>query len=191
MSLKYALLGVLTARPMNGYSLARYFANSHNSVWTASQSQIYSSLKTLESGGLIEATSEEGQNGLESKVYAITGRGRDSLIDWARSPHRLSPTRDAFGLQALYFDAIEPDDARAVVDHFIESQEALLAEWREHRDMLAAKQTPLLRERLTQLPPETHDRVAQLKTHVFDGMIRQAEERIAWARETYALLGEG
>ncbi|MQY16578.1 hypothetical protein SRB5_67790 [Streptomyces sp. RB5] len=190
MSLKYALLGVLTARPMNGYALSRYFAGSHYWVWTASQSQIYSSLKTLESSGLIEATSEEGLNGLESKVYAITGQGRDAFIEWAGSPHKLTPTRDAFGLQALYFDAIDPADAREIVDQFIAGQEELLAEWREQRALLAAKATPLLKERLAQLPPETHDRVARLKAHVFDGLIKQAEDRIAWARETYALLGD-
>lgn len=190
MSLKHALLGVLTARPMNGYALARFFANSQNWIWSAPQSQIYSSLKSLESDGLVEARREEGKNGLDSLVYDLTDDGRRSLLDWVGTPHRRSPTRDEFALQALYFDSIDPGAARAVVEHFIKTQVELLEEWRAQRDGLAAGQTPLLRERLARRPPASHRRIARLKAHVFDGMVRQAETRIEWARELLALLDE-
>lgn len=190
MSLRFALLGVLTARPMNGYALARFFASSQNWIWSAPQSQIYSALKSLESERLIEARREEGRNGLGTKVFSLTDEGRRLLLDWVATPHDAPPVRDAFALQALYFDSIPADAARAVLEHFIETQTSLGEEWAAQRDALAAKDTPLLRERLAHRPPSEHDRIARLKAHVFEGQVRQARARIDWAREAMAILDE-
>lgn len=189
MSLRHALLGVLTARPMNGYSLARFFAGSQNWVWSAPQSQIYGALKTLETTGLINASREEGQNGLETKVYSLTDEGVAELARWVSTSHPPAPTRDAFALQALYFDSIPAGAARAVLEEYIKSQTQQLEEWERHRDALAHMDTPLLQERLKSRPKSEHRRIARLKAHVFEGQILQARARIDWAEQGLALLG--
>lgn len=51
MSLRHALLALLDAEPMTGYTLARYFDQSAAYVWHASHSQIYPELRRLESEG--------------------------------------------------------------------------------------------------------------------------------------------
>ncbi|GAW50121.1 MULTISPECIES: PadR family transcriptional regulator [unclassified Nocardioides] len=190
MSLKHALLGVLAARPMNGYALSRFFASSQNWVWSAPQSQIYSALKGLESEGLIEARREEGKNGLDSKVFSLTDAGRGLLLGWVATSHDSPPVRDAFALQALYFDSVPAEAARAVLEDFIETQIRLCDEWTTQRDALAVGDTPLLRERLAHRPRSEHARISRLKAHVFDGQVRQAQVRIDWAREAIALLDE-
>ena len=48
MSLRYALLAVLTAQPMTGYDLARTFHASVGHVWNAPNSQIYPELHRME-----------------------------------------------------------------------------------------------------------------------------------------------
>ena len=191
MSLRYALLGVLTARPMNGYSLARFFAGAQNWIWSAPQSQIYGALKKLEVDGLVEASREQGRNGLESNVYSLTEKGMVDLHDWVSTPHPLPPTRDAFALQALHLDSIEPQQARVVLESYIAAQTALVEEWERHRDALRELGTPLLQERLKRRPAAEHHRIAALKAHVFDGQVRQARARIEWARDGIALLTDG
>ncbi|WP_207786375.1 FCD domain-containing protein [Micromonospora globispora] len=190
MSLPHALLGVLDARPMNGYALAQFFAGAQNWIWAAPQSQVYGALKKLESDGLIVGTEAEGQNGLTTTVYSLTPEGRTALVEWISTPHPPAPTRDAFGLQALHFDSIDPQAAIAVVDAYVAHQRKLVEEWSQHRDALAAMDTPLLRERLKDRDPAEHERIARLKTHVFDGQIAQAQARLDWALRAVELLGD-
>ncbi|MGW5666639.1 FCD domain-containing protein [Micromonospora sp. NPDC003776] len=190
MSLPHALLGVLDARPMNGYALAQFFAGAQNWIWAAPQSQVYGALKKLESDGLIVGTEAEGQNGLTTTVYSLTPEGRAALVEWISTPHPPAPVRDAFALQALHFDSIEPQAAIAVVDAYVAHQRKLVDEWSQHRDALAAMDTPLLRERLEDRDPAEHKRIARLKAHVFDGQVAQAQARVDWALRAVELLGD-
>ncbi|MFD0477547.1 hypothetical protein ACFQ0B_62185 [Nonomuraea thailandensis] len=102
--------------------------------------------------------------------------------------HSAPPVRDAFFLQALFFDMVDPEEAASVLRAYIEGQEKLIAEWRAHSQALLAKETDLLRERLKNRPPAEHDRIARLKAHVFDGQIAVAQARADWARESLRLL---
>ncbi|MFK4037730.1 PadR family transcriptional regulator [Nonomuraea wenchangensis] len=190
MSLQHALLGVLEARPMNGYELTRFFEAAPRWVWSAPQSQIYPTLRQMEQAGLIEGQKEIRGTRLSRTVYSITARGLAELRTWLGTPHTPPPARDAFFLQALFFDMIEPDRAAPVLKAFIAEQEQLAAEWRAHREALLAKDTPLLKERLKNRPAAEHDRIAALKAHVFAGQIAVAEARAAWARESLRLLEE-
>ncbi|MFC9356030.1 FCD domain-containing protein [Rhodococcus sp. NPDC057014] len=190
MSLKYALLGALTARSMNGYSLARFFAGAQNLIWSAPQSQVYGTLKRLESTGLVEVTRAQGANGLDTKVFSLTSEGEGALQEWVAGVHPTPPNRDAFALQALYFDSISAEDTCAVLEDYIESQKALLEQWEAHRDALLDLRTPLLRERLKGRTPDEHRRIGRLKAHVFEGQAAQAKVRIAWARKGISLSGK-
>ena len=55
--LKYALLGFLHYGPMSGYELKRRMDNSITHFWHAKLSQIYTTLKDLQAGGLVELNS--------------------------------------------------------------------------------------------------------------------------------------
>lgn len=190
MSLKHALLGVIAARPMNGYSLAQYFADSQAKVWAAPQSQVYDTLNRLADGGLVEARSEIGRNGLESKVYSLTKAGWSEFTGWAGTPQPSAALRDPFALQALYFDAIPSEAAAAVLHAYIGEQRRLVDEYTQHRDLLSEQNTSLLKERLKTRPRSQHDRIAALKAHVFDGQVRQGLARIEWAEEMLKLIDE-
>jgi DNA-binding PadR family transcriptional regulator len=173
---------------MNGYSLARFFLASQNWVWSAPRSQIYSALKSLEDDGLIDASREEGRNGLVTKVYSLSRAGGAELDQWVSTPQPPSPHRDAFAVQALHFDAIDPEDAATVLRAYLDDQRRQLSEWENHRDALASMSTPLLKERLASRPGGEHHRIAALKAHVFEGQAMQARARIAWAEQALELV---
>ncbi|MEU0481229.1 PadR family transcriptional regulator [Streptosporangium sp. NPDC006013] len=191
MSLQHALLGVLEARPMNGYELTRFFDAAPRWVWSAPQSQIYPTLRQMEQAGLIEGQKEIRGTRLKRTVYSITERGLEELRTWLGTGHALAPVRDSFFLQALFFDMIDADRAAPVLKAYIAEQEQLITEWRAHREALLAKDTDLLKERLKNRPPAEHDRIAGLKAHVFTGQIAVAQARVDWARESLRLLAEG
>ncbi len=53
MSLRYALIALLTAQPMTGYEVSKRFGASVGHVWHAPDSQIYPELRKLEKEGLL------------------------------------------------------------------------------------------------------------------------------------------
>ena len=77
MSLRYALLAVLTARPMTGYDLARTFHASVGHVWNAPNSQIYPELHRMENDGLIAGEDVPwGSRGDQAAVFDHGCRNR-------------------------------------------------------------------------------------------------------------------
>jgi DNA-binding PadR family transcriptional regulator len=188
MSLKHALLGVLAARPMSGYELSQFFDSSTGWVWTAKHSQIYPLLGKMEADGAIKSENKIRGTKLNRKIYTITSRGMTELLEWVGTPHPSSGSRDPLLTQALLFDMIDPERAASILRNYITEQEAVARDSRAHSSQLAAKDTPLLKERLRNRPSADHDRIARLKAHVFEGQALMAEARAAWARDELRLL---
>jgi len=85
---QWALLGLLTQKPMHGYELYRYFTDPSalGQVWYLGLSQMYKLLKELEGQGHLEATVEEQENYPARKVYHITPSGRAAFLLWMEKP---------------------------------------------------------------------------------------------------------
>ncbi len=174
---------------MSGYELTRLFSASTRWVWAAPQSQIYPALKTMESNGLITGAQQQ-TGGRTRTVYSITPEGLAGLRQWIGTVHPSPPSRDTLDVQALYFDLVEAEAAKRVLTEFITEQEAAAEHAEAHRARLLAKDTELLKERLSHRPPGEHDRMAALKAHVFAGHAAVARTRAEWAREGLRLLDE-
>jgi len=85
---EWALLGLLTQKPMHGYELYRHFTDPSalGQVWYLGLSQMYKLLKELEAEGHLEATVEEQENYPDRKVYHITPSGRAAFLQWMEKP---------------------------------------------------------------------------------------------------------
>src|SRR3954463_2535734 len=79
VSLRHALLGMLTVRPGTGYELAQRFDSSMSNAWYASHSQIYPELARLQEAGMVEVV---GEGARRSRTYAVTDAGRREIRDW-------------------------------------------------------------------------------------------------------------
>jgi DNA-binding PadR family transcriptional regulator len=190
MSLPHALLGVLEARPMTGYELTQFFDSSTGWVWSAPQSQIYPLLRQMERDGLIEGENQIRGSRLQRTVYSITEQGLDELRTWTATYHAPAPLREAFFLQALYFDSIDAEQAEAVLSSYIADQRTAAEAAQAHGERLLAKDTMLIKERLDRRPVDEHDRIVRLKANVFAGLAELARARAEWAEEELQLLHE-
>ncbi len=81
MSLDFILLSLL-GDPASGYDLKREFEAGAATFWPAQLSQIYPTLKRLESSGLLESSCESSNRGPARRVYVRTSEGSDALKDW-------------------------------------------------------------------------------------------------------------
>ena len=131
MSLRHAVLGMLSVTSCTGYELTQWFDSSLQHAWHASHSQIYPELAKLETEGLAEVV-EEGAR--RSKTYAVTDAGKDELRRWLLETEPNRAQRNETALRWFLVFRLEPEQRRAVLERelaFVETaaeQRRVLAE---------------------------------------------------------------
>jgi DNA-binding PadR family transcriptional regulator len=110
MSLRHALLGLLTERSASGYDLLKRFETSLANEWPATQSQIYTELTRLADAGLITVAAE-GPRG--RKEYALTDEGLAELRHWLTETKPQRTTRSDVLLRVFFLGVLEPGQAHA------------------------------------------------------------------------------
>ncbi|MFF7354253.1 PadR family transcriptional regulator [Streptomyces filipinensis] len=117
MSLRHALLGLLSERPASGYDLLKTFETSLANVWPATQSQIYTELTKLAGSGLITVAAE-GPRG--RKEYAITDEGMAELRHWLTGVAPQRNTRSDILLRVFFLGVLPPEQAHTYLTGLIE-----------------------------------------------------------------------
>ncbi|MFF0398218.1 PadR family transcriptional regulator [Streptomyces sp. NPDC005248] len=117
MSLRHALLGLLSERPASGYDLLKLFETSLATAWPATQSQIYSELTKLAGTGLITVAAE-GPRG--RKEYALTNEGLAELRHWLTETKPQRNTRSDILLRVFFLGVLTPEQARGYLTELIE-----------------------------------------------------------------------
>ncbi|MFD8980870.1 PadR family transcriptional regulator [Streptomyces sp. NPDC059564] len=117
MSLRHALLGLLSERPASGYDLLKRFETSLANVWPATQSQMYTELSKLAAAGLISA-SAEGPRG--RKEYTLTDEGLAELRHWLTETKPTRNTRSDLLLRVFFLGVLTPEQARGYLTELTE-----------------------------------------------------------------------
>ena len=187
MSLKYAVLGVLEAKPMTGYDLKRFLDASAGWLWSAKHSQIYPLLAVMQADGLVDG--EEGVRGEAQRrvVYRITDAGLAELESWIATVHPLPDERDPFLLQSVFFDMVDDEQVRPVLVAYRDRQREIHRHALAHSRALEGGETPLIRERLVGRT-EGIERMLAMKARAFAARAEVARVRLEWAEEYLAAL---
>jgi DNA-binding PadR family transcriptional regulator len=99
MSVRHALLALLSEGPKYGLQLREEFEARTGEVWPLNVGQVYTTLQRLERDGLAES---EGEDEGPQKVFQITSSGAAELANWLRTPPDLSsPPRDELVMKVL------------------------------------------------------------------------------------------
>ncbi|PJN41608.1 PadR family transcriptional regulator [Streptomyces sp. CB02959] len=109
MSLRHAVLGLLSESPASGYDLMKLFNASLTSVWPATQSQVYGELNKLTTAGLVEV-SAHGPRG--RKEYVITDDGLAELRHWLTDVAPSGQQRHDGLLRVFFLGILTPLEAR-------------------------------------------------------------------------------
>ena len=84
MSVKYALLGLLSEQPKYGHQLRQEFEEKTGDVWPLNVGQVYTTLQRLERDGLVESDDADSEG--PQKRFRITVAGERELADWFLTP---------------------------------------------------------------------------------------------------------
>lgn len=103
MSLQHILLGFLQ-KPRSGYELKTIFDQSINYFWPAELSQIYRTLKRLESDGLLRSRAQPSDRGPDRRVYSLTAAGRKGLAAWLESEPKFGDERFTYLAQVFFMN---------------------------------------------------------------------------------------
>jgi DNA-binding PadR family transcriptional regulator len=171
---KYAMLGMLSIRPMSGYDIKKAVEGSINYFWTESYGQIYPMLKSLVAERLVTKTVKKQGGRPDRHVYALTARGHKELQTWLAG--RVMPTVERNELLLKLFFG-EESSITVNVKH-IEEYRKLQTEL--HKAITAVERT------IRSQHPEGPDAPYWLMTVNYGKKITRA--RVAWCDETLAKL---
>ena len=130
MSLRHALLGFLSIRPLSGYDLKRYFDASVRHFWTADQAAISRALGDLEAEALVRHERIAQSSRPDRKVFHLTDAGRAALDAWLATPTPPIPRREPLLVQLFFAGRIAPEALRDLLRAELAATEAELAGFR-------------------------------------------------------------
>jgi DNA-binding PadR family transcriptional regulator len=125
MSVRHALLALLSEGPKYGLQLREEFEARTGEVWPLNVGQVYTTLQRLERDGLVEA---DGPEAGPQKRFRMTGRGADELDLWLRTPpDPTAPPRDELVIKVLVALEVPSVDVLALIQahrrHLVEAMQ--------------------------------------------------------------------
>ncbi len=128
MSVRHALLALLSEGPKNGLQLRDEFELRTGEVWPLNVGQVYTTLQRLERDGLIESDGE-GEAGPQ-KSFRLTTDGGSELQAWLRTPPDLSsPPRDELVIKVLVATQVPGMNVHHVIQTHRRHVVELMQEW--------------------------------------------------------------
>lgn len=125
MSVRYAILGLISQKPRHGYETRMVFESlvGGDENWEVKPAQIYTTLDRLEAAGWVERSSDLGEGKEPSRrVYKITRQGEEALQEWFSRGVAPGHQRDEFFIKVVIGIASGRADPRRL----IQTQRSLL-----------------------------------------------------------------
>lgn len=113
MSVRHALLALLSEGPKYGLQLRQEFEARTGEVWPLNVGQVYSTLQRLERDGFVAS---DGTEDGPKRGYSITAEGSRELTAWLQTPPDLGqPPRDELLIKVLVAVQVPGVDVHEVV----------------------------------------------------------------------------
>ena len=128
MSVRHALLALLSEGPKYGLQLREEFEAGTGEVWPLNVGQVYTTLQRLERDGLVE--SDDGTDEGPQKGFRITADGAEELTAWLCTPPDLSsPPRDELVMKVLVALRVPGVDVHDVIQVHRRYLVELMQQW--------------------------------------------------------------
>lgn len=120
MSIKYAILGLLSWKPSTGYDLKKVFENSSIMYWSGNNNQIYKTLVQLLDEGSVTNEVLHQESAPSKKLYAITDKGVAALKEWVLSTPELPEFKKTFLVQLAWADQLNEAELDGLLSRYEE-----------------------------------------------------------------------
>lgn len=126
MDVKTVCLGMLTDGEASGYDMKKCFESSFGHFFPAGYGSIYPALSTLARNGLVEFEQVPQDGKPDRKVYTITEKGREALMEGLSNPNPSHKVRSEFLATLWFANLMEPAQIDVVIDNKIEELDEFL-----------------------------------------------------------------
>lgn len=170
MSVDYAILGLLSVKPMSGYDLKKIMQDSLYMYWSGNNNQIYKALLQLYSDGLLTGEILHREGAPSKKIYSITDKGRLALEEWICStPPEAPEFKKPFLVQIAWAGNLEPSRLQELV-----------RQYQQELDVELKLQQEKYRRR--NMAANTSQQAIFIENMIFDNIVAFYESEIAWTQ---------
>ena len=124
MDVKTLCLGVLIERDLTGYEIKQHFEEAFSHFFVAGYGSIYPALADLTHRGLVSCTSVLQEKRPDKKVYSLTPKGREALIQELMTTPPRHKVRSEFLVLMVFAHLLPPAKVAEIAD-------AMVAQWDE------------------------------------------------------------
>lgn len=128
MSVRHALLALLSEGPKYGLQLRQEFEANTGDIWPLNIGQVYTTLQRLERDGLVESDGSSGEG--PQNVFRVTPAGQQELTTWLQAPTDMTtPPRDELVIKILSALRVPGVDVQDVVQSHRRYLVELMQQW--------------------------------------------------------------
>ena len=168
MTIRYAILGLLSWQPCTGYDLKKIIADSSTLYWSGNNNQVYTTLIQMLKEGLVTVVVQPQESLPARKVYSISDAGRAALREWVLSAPEPIELRSTFLIQLGWADQLDDRELGGLLDAYEE-------EIQVQRDMQREK------ARRAKSPNRTQ-RETYLWQMIDENLLGVYEQELTWVR---------
>jgi DNA-binding PadR family transcriptional regulator len=141
VSVRHALLALLSEGPKYGMQLKEEYEGATGDAWPLNVGQVYTTLQRLERDGLVESDGAGGDE--RQRDYRITARGRTELGNWLTTPPGPgSPPRDELTTKVLVALRVPGADVHDVIQAHRRQVVELMQQWTGFKQEQAGPDLP-------------------------------------------------
>jgi len=136
------ILGMIFLIPSHGYQLKKNIRETVNPYFKINNNVLYPTLAKMEKKGLIEGKEMPGK-GINRKVYHITPKGREHLLEIVAQPAKPDIDNFEFMVKAVFFDYISKEKRLDVIKPLYESKKQELQDTMEKKQKYGENLSPI------------------------------------------------
>lgn len=169
MSINYAILGLLSHKPMTGYDLKKLIQESPFMPWSGNNNQIYKALMELNNEGFVTNEIFHQNSSPSKKVYTITNDGLNELKNWLHSPPILPEIKKNFLIQLGWSGYLEEEELEILLTFYEQDLERMILLEQE--------------KSLGYYSPSRNKREKIIWDSIYKNMIKSYENELLWLKD--------
>jgi PadR family transcriptional regulator, regulatory protein AphA len=144
MSINYAILGILSNKPLTGYDLKKIIQESPFMYWSGNNNQIYKSLVELLEEGLVTNEIHHQESSPSKKIYTITKEGLEELKNWVLTSPEPPEFKKMFLVQLAWSNQLSTEELSTLISGYENEirMQMLLQQEKKRRQIFSPDRNP-------------------------------------------------
>ena len=190
MTIEYAILGLLSWRPLTGYDIKKMFTGSAVLYWSGNNNQIYTTLVKLHENGLVSREVEFHADSPSRKIYSITEKGKVELRQWLLGETEPPQLKNSFLIKLAWADQLSVEELDALCGQYESDMQMQLAMLQTQKQQNNITPAGILRNAYVNTALARTPREVLLWNMIQENWISFYENELKWVRRLRKQLSD-